>query len=93
MGSSAFQPGRKRSVLEAWLEAIRQSLKGRVLSFNGAVALEWGRLVAELERAGRPMPVVDSQIAATARRHGLTLVTDNTEDFKAADLKVVNPFL
>ena len=91
-GIERLQPGRKRVLLEAWLEATRQSLKGRVLAFNSAVALEWGRLMATLEKAGQPMPIVDSQIAATARRHGLTLVTENVADFKHSDVRLLNPF-
>ena len=38
------------------------------------------------------MPVADSQIAATARRHGLTVVTDNADDFRPSGVRIVNPF-
>jgi predicted nucleic acid-binding protein len=38
------------------------------------------------------MPVEDSYIAATARRHGLTIVTGNDRDFMRPGLKVFNPF-
>ena len=91
-GVERLPPGRKRSVLEAWLEATRQSMKGRILPFNSVVALEWGRLVAELENAGHPMPVVDNQIAATPKRHGLTLVINNEEHFKHSGVRLLNPF-
>jgi len=91
-GVERLPHGRKRSALEAWLETMRQSLKGRILPFNSAVAIEWGRLVAALEKAGQPMPTVDSQIAATARRHGLTLVTRNEEDFRHGGVRLLNPF-
>jgi hypothetical protein len=50
------------------------------------------RRVAALEKAGQPMPTVDSQIAATARRHGLTLVTRNEEDFRHGGVRLLNPF-
>ena len=45
-----------------------------------------------LERADQRMPVEDSYIAATARRHGLTIVTENDRDFKRPGLTVFNPF-
>ena len=48
--------------------------------------------MAELEAGGHRMPVTDGQLAATARRHGLTVVTDNTEDFKRSEVRVLNPF-
>jgi predicted nucleic acid-binding protein len=38
------------------------------------------------------MPVEDRYIAATARRHGLTIATGNDRDFKRPGLKIFNPF-
>ena len=38
------------------------------------------------------MPVEDSYIAATARRHGLTIATGNDRGFKRPGLTVFNPF-
>ncbi len=38
------------------------------------------------------MPVEDSYIAATARRHDLTIVTGNAKHFRRSGLKVFNPF-
>jgi predicted nucleic acid-binding protein len=38
------------------------------------------------------MPVEDSYIAATARRHNLTIATGNDRDFQRPGLKVFNPF-
>jgi predicted nucleic acid-binding protein len=37
------------------------------------------------------MPLADSYIAATARRHGLTIVTGNDRDFRRPGIRVVNP--
>ena len=34
----------------------------------------------------------DAMIAATAKLHGLTVVTRNTANFKPFGVKVVNPF-
>ena len=45
-----------------------------------------------LEKAGQRVPVEDSYIAATARRHGLTIATGNDRDFKRPGLKIFNPF-
>ncbi len=46
-------------------------------------AADWqARERVRLERAGRPVPFVDAQIAAIAAVRGLTLVTANTRDFE-----------
>jgi toxin FitB len=91
-GIERLPRGPKRRNLEVWLQATLARLQGRVLTFNNRVAAEWGRLMAEAEARGHIMPVVDSQLAATARRHGLTVVTDNVDDFKHCGVRLLNPF-
>lgn len=59
---------------------------------SGFVAHVWAEQEHLFEKAGRRMPVEDSYIAATARRHGLTLFTGNDRDFRRPGLKVFNPF-
>jgi predicted nucleic acid-binding protein len=92
-GIRRLPAGSKRRNLEAWLELTLDRLEGRVLAFNHRIACEWGALMAELEARGQKMPTADGQIAATARRHGLTVVTDNTGDFKQSGVRLLNPFL
>jgi len=39
-----------------------------------------------------PLPVVDGLLAATAKIHGLTLVTRNTADVARTGVPLLNPF-
>ena len=84
--------GRQRQTLQAWLTRLVEAMHGRIHGFNVAVAFVWADQERLLEKAGRRMPVEDSYIAATARRHGLTIVTGNDRDFRRPGLKVFNPF-
>ena len=84
--------GRQRQVLQDWLTDLLDALEGRVHGFNTSVAHVWADQEHVLEAAGHRMPVEDSYIAATARRHGLTIVTGNEKDFQRPGLKVFNPF-
>jgi hypothetical protein len=59
------------------------------LPVDRAVADCWGRLLA---KAGRPMPSIDSLLAATAVHHELRLATRNVGDFDYPGLEVVNPW-
>lgn len=80
---------RKRRLLD-WLEVeLPRFFAGRILPVDTAVADRWGRLVAQ---AGRPLPAIDSLLAATALTHGLTLITRNLKDFKHPDLPVLAPW-
>lgn len=87
-----MKEGRRRTQLERWLRRSVEALEGRILSFNVATAHVWADQKFLLEQAGQPMPVEDSYIAATARRHDLTIVTGNDRDFRRPGLKVFNPF-
>jgi hypothetical protein len=82
----------KRAELLKWHDEMLDIMAGRVLSINARVADEWGRLQAEARAKNVVLPVVDSLLAATARRYQLVLATDNTRDFRDVGLKIVNPF-
>jgi predicted nucleic acid-binding protein len=84
--------GAARDRLQAWLRRSIDAMEGRILSFNVATAHTWAEQKLLLEQDGAPMPLEDSYIAATARRHGLTIVTGNDKDFRRPCLKVFNPF-
>jgi hypothetical protein len=84
--------GRHRALLQAWLSSLQESLEGRILSFNSSIAHIWAEQKFLLKQKGYTMPVEDSYIAATARRHGLTIVTGNDKDFRHCGVKVLNPF-
>ena len=84
--------GAQRDALQAWLSRLGDAMHGRVLGFNVAVAHVWADLQRRLEKAGLPMPIEDSYIAATALRHGLTIATGNERHFRRPGLEVFNPF-
>ena len=59
---------------------------------DAAVALAWGDVTSEGEQRGRAVSPMDAFIAATARVHGLTLVTRNTADFEHSLIELFNPW-
>jgi toxin FitB len=85
--------GRQRVVLQQWLERLANAMEGRIHGFNVGVAYVWADQERLLTVAGQRMPLEDGYIAATARRHGLTIVTGNDKDFRRPGLKVFNPFV
>jgi hypothetical protein len=92
-GVERLAPGRRRRQLEEWVrDELPLRFEGRVLSIDTAVADAWGGLVARRQAAGHPIAVMDAFLAATARVHGLTLVTRNAPDFEASVDDIVNPW-
>jgi hypothetical protein len=92
-GVAKLPDSRRRRRLAEWLTSdLLVRFDRRLLPIDGPVALAWGSLVEEVEAAGRPMPAVDSLLAATARTHNLTLVTRNTADFEPADIELLDPW-
>lgn len=91
-GLELLPVGKRRTGLQSWFKAVCERMDGRILSFNTSTAQVWGQLVASLEKKGIFIPTLNSQLAATAHRHGLTMVTRNVADFKNSGVKLLNPF-
>lgn len=91
-GIERLPDGARKSKLRHWLQSLCDCMQGRVLSFSTSSAHVWGQLKAKWDASGLVIPTLDSQIAAIAHRHGLTVVTRNTRDFVKTGVKVVNPF-
>jgi predicted nucleic acid-binding protein len=85
--------GKRRAQLEQWLaQDLEVWFSDRILPVDRQVAMRWASLVAKGSRTGRPLPRVDSLIAATALAHGLTIVTRNTRDFEGIGATTTNPW-
>ena len=89
-GAALLPDGRKRRQILQWLQRdIRQRFEGRILPVDETVSLAWGQLLAD---ARRPVPAIDSLIAATAVAHYLTLVTRNIGDMAGTGAEAFNPW-
>ena len=80
------QDAAKAAEIEAWLELVASAYN--VLAMDGAVFRQWARL---MHRRSDTL-YEDAMIAATAKIHGLTVVTRNVADFHALGVQVLNPF-
>ena len=88
-GIERLGAARQQPLLD-WLEVeLPNYFLGRLLAVDAQTADRWGRLLVS---AGRPLPAVDSLLAATALQHDLTLVTRNTADFAGTGVRLINPW-
>jgi tRNA(fMet)-specific endonuclease VapC len=72
---NSAKPEKNADVLRTLLATVE------ILPFDTIAAAEYGRVRAELKRAGTPIGDRDTLIAAHAKSAGLTLVTNNTKEF------------
>ena len=73
--------------LEQRLDQINEEFSDRILPIDLPVVDEWGRM-----NAIRPLSVIDSLLAATAKVHAMTLVTRKVLDMANVGVRVLNPF-
>jgi tRNA(fMet)-specific endonuclease VapC len=80
--AETLQGLRQRESQKYW-RRYRELLENQypVLSFNTSVADAFSIVSADMRRQGKPKPVLDLMIAATACCHGLVLATLNARDF------------
>lgn len=78
----------RRSLAEFLLEPFVQ-----VVAVDAAVAGEYGKLFAQLRRAGTPVPTNDIWIAAAAIDRGAALLTfdDHFRHFRGLDCEILGP--
>ena len=79
--------------LQEWLsDHLLSRFNDRIVVIDTGVMLDWGQLVGNLERLGKPMSLMDSLIAAIVLHGDFVLVTRNEADFECADVRILNPF-
>jgi predicted nucleic acid-binding protein len=92
-GIERLHPGKRRGRLESWLTVdLRLRFQDRILTVNEAIAERWGALSAIAAKKGRPVPVIDGLLAATALHHDLMLVTRNDTDVTGTGVPTLNPW-
>jgi predicted nucleic acid-binding protein len=83
----------KRAELNDWLaHKVRPMFEERSLPVTEDVMFKWRLLVEEGRKAGHTYSQPDLIIAATALRHGLTILSRDTSDYERARAPAVNPW-
>jgi predicted nucleic acid-binding protein len=84
----------RRAEMTEWLaNEVRPMFEDRVLDITEDIVLTWRLLVEQGRKTGHTFSQADLMIAATARHHGLTVVSRDTREYERADVPVVNPWM
>lgn len=92
-GLQVLPAGKRRMDLENRFERfIRSGFEHRILSFEQNSARIYAHLMAHRRKQGRPMSILDGQIAAIAKAHQCAVATRNLRDFDQTGLELIDPF-
>jgi len=92
-GIEKLHPGKRRGRLASWLAGdLRRRFQDRILLIDDGIAQRWGALSAAAAKKGRPVPVIDGLLAATALHHDLMLVTRDSGDVSGAGVPLLDPW-
>ena len=85
---AALRDTRKANMLRTWMnDYVRPTFAGRILPVDEEVALSSAAF-----HVPNPRPLHDSLIAATAKVHGMIMVTRDEKDFARFDVQLLNPW-
>jgi toxin FitB len=83
----------KRRLLTEWIDTeIVDSFGSRTLPLTTEILIDWVGLSRKLRAKGRTRDPADLLLAATARVHGLNLVTRNARHFAGTGVVVYDPW-
>ncbi|CAD7047649.1 PIN domain-containing protein [Pseudorhizobium halotolerans] len=92
-GIASMPIGRRQTILHNRLEdEVLPHFVERVLPFTVSTSRFYSDLMASARVSGKAIGKADGFIAAIAAERGLVVATRDTSPFKAAGLKVINPW-
>jgi len=86
------QGKRRRSLEEGFERILAEGFAGRILAFDEAAAHRYGEVMGRRKEIGRPLAILDGQIASIAGSNGYSVATRNIQDFIECGVEVLNPF-
>lgn len=93
-GIAAMPEGKRRTVFHERLEReVLPAFTDRVLSFDLQASHAYAKLMAKARHQGLAIGMADGYIAAIAAAKGLMAATRDQAPFKAAGVKVIDPWL
>lgn len=81
LGAARLPEGKRKTAVTSAVEASLNLFKGSCLAFDAVAAEAYAQIVAAQTQKGRPIGIMDAQIAAIAMSTGCTLATLNAWDF------------
>ena len=85
-------PARRGELNDGLTHKVTPMFEQRVLAVSEDIMFKWWLIVEEGRKAGHTFSQPDLIVAATARHHGLTVVTRDADEYEKARVPVLNPW-
>jgi len=93
-GVEKLPESEKKEELRSWIEdELKNRFQNRIIGIDMRVSILWGKIQCFADKKGKPMPAIDSLIAATGIAYDLTVVTRNVSDMEQSGVKLLNPWM
>lgn len=92
-GIAKLPESKKKRRIRTWVDgSLARRFSGRVLSIDLQTAALWGATAGIAEKKGKPIPLIDGLLGASARIHKLTLATRKTTDLLRTGAEIFDPW-
>lgn len=91
-GIGALPAGVKKDRLAQALDRLPALFPGRVLPFDQDAARRYADMAVIARALGRPLPVADGYLAATAAARGFAVATRNIQHFGDTGVELIDPW-
>ena len=92
-GIEKLPESKKKEQLRIWIEnELKNRFRNRIIGIDMRVSITWGKIQCIAEKKGKPMPAIDSLIAASGIVHNMIVVTRNASDMEQSGVNLFNPW-
>ncbi len=91
-GIGALPRGARKDRLTRALDRLLALFPGRVLPFDQDAARRYAEMAVGGRALGRPLPIADGYLAATAASRGFAVATRNTQHFADTGVDLIDPW-
>ena len=91
-GIASLPAGRRKDGLAQTLDGLLELFRDRILAFDTDAARHYAELAVAARAAGKGFSTPDGYIAALAAARGFSVATRDVAPFRAAGVKVINPW-
>lgn len=82
----------KQRRVQGWMQEVKRKLGANLHGIDYETSIIWGQITGSAAKRRLHLPHQDALVAATAKRHQLTVLTRNIGYFAPFNIEIMNPW-